>query len=87
MIVTSDNPRSEDPASIITEVMAGVKNKDKALTAVDRGEAIRMAVKAAKKDDIILLAGKGHEEYQIIGDTKFDFNDAKEALKAIKELR
>ncbi len=87
MIVTSDNPRSEDPASIITEVMAGVKNKDKALMAVDRGEAIRMAVKAAKKDDIILLAGKGHEEYQIIGDTKFDFNDAKEALKAIKELR
>ncbi len=87
MIVTSDNPRSEDPALIIKEVMAGVKRKDKALTAVDRGEAIRIAVKAAQKDDIILLAGKGHEEYQIIGDVKHDFNDAKEALKAIKELK
>lgn len=87
MIVTSDNPRSENPDSIISEVMAGVKNKDKARTEADRGRAIRLAVRAAQKDDIILLAGKGHEEYQIIGNTKHNFNDATEALKAIKEIR
>lgn len=87
MIVTSDNPRSEDPDLIIREVMSGVKQKSKAITEVNRGKAIRIAVKNVQKDDIILLAGKGHEEYQIIGGKKIDFNDAKEALRAIKEIR
>ena len=87
VVVTSDNPRTEKPADIIKEVMAGITDKSRAIAIEDRTEAIRFAVKTAKKDDIILLAGKGHEEYQIIGDRKIPFSDKSAALKAIKELR
>jgi UDP-N-acetylmuramoyl-L-alanyl-D-glutamate--2,6-diaminopimelate ligase len=77
LILTSDNPRSEDPSQIIEEMRPGVPpNKaTKSLAIVDRREAIRTAVALAKRGDIILLAGKGHEKYQEIKGTKHPFDD------------
>jgi len=82
VIVTSDNPRTEEPAEIINDVVAGFENGDsKAITVEpDRKKAIELAIEAADKDDIVLIAGKGHETYQIIGTQKFDFSDKDIAL-------
>jgi len=77
VVFTSDNPRSEDPESIIKEVEDGVQpeNYKKTLSIVDRKQAIKTACSLAKEGDIILVAGKGHETYQIIGNERFDFDD------------
>ena len=77
VIVTSDNPRTEQPEYIIGEIITGFENPVSETIAVepDRKKAIELAIKAAGKDDIILIAGKGHETYQIIGKDKFDFSD------------
>jgi UDP-N-acetylmuramoyl-L-alanyl-D-glutamate--2,6-diaminopimelate ligase len=78
VIVTSDNPRTEQPEGIIGEIITGFE-KPAAETIIvepDRKKAIELAVKNAAEDDIILIAGKGHETYQIIGDKKFDFSDS-----------
>jgi len=82
VILTSDNPRSEDPLEIIKDMEAGVmpNNKKKTLVIADRKEAIRTACHLAKPGDIILLAGKGHEKYQEIKGVKYPFDD-KEILK------
>lgn len=84
VVLTSDNPRSEKPESILEQMNAGVPATDrkKVLTIVDRKEAIKTAVRLAKKGDIILLAGKGHEKYQEIKGKKYDFDD-KAVLKAV----
>jgi len=79
-IFTSDNPRTEDPEQILREMEAGVESGDKYLKITDRHEAIKTAVMLAEPRDIILLAGKGHEDYQIIGTEKHHFND-KEVIK------
>ena len=79
-IFTSDNPRTEDPEQILREMEAGVESGDKYLKITDRHEAIKTAVMLAEPRDIILLAGKGHEDYQIIGAEKHHFND-KEVVK------
>ena len=83
-IFTSDNPRSEDPQIIIKEMEAGVapENYRKTLSIVDRKEAIKASLKMAKKGDIVLIAGKGHETYQEIKGVKYDFDD----LKIAKEI-
>ncbi len=91
VIVTSDNPRSEDPEKIIEEVVSGIKaamDKGNAraagFTAIsDRLAAIEEAVGIAEKGDIVLIAGKGHEVYQIIGEDKIHFDDREEAKKAV----
>lgn len=77
VVVTSDNPRSEDPDKIIDEMMAGISisDKRKAIRISDREEAIKTACLLAQTKDIILVAGKGHEDYQIIKDKKLPFND------------
>jgi UDP-N-acetylmuramoyl-L-alanyl-D-glutamate--2,6-diaminopimelate ligase len=85
VIVTSDNPRFEDPKAIIRDIMAGVAEKNRVIVEPDRRAAIAAAVKLAKKDDIILLAGKGHERYQDIKGVKRDFDDAKVSLELIKK--
>jgi len=77
-IFTSDNPRTEDPEQILREMEAGVESGDKYLKITDRHEAIKTAVMLAEPRDVILLAGKGHEEYQIIGTEKHHFNDKEE---------
>ena len=87
VILTSDNPRNEDPEEIIRQMKAGVEAADahKVLSITDRREAIRTAVALANKGDIILLAGKGHEDYQIIKGEKRHFDDKEELSNALKE--
>ncbi|MFI3286622.1 MAG: UDP-N-acetylmuramoyl-L-alanyl-D-glutamate--2,6-diaminopimelate ligase [Rikenellaceae bacterium] len=82
-IFTSDNPRSEDPQTIIDEMVAGVTDRTaRYLTIIDRREAIRTALMFAKRGDVVLVAGKGHEKYQIVGDKRLDFDDH----QVIKEM-
>jgi len=86
VIITSDNPRSEKPGEIIKEIEAGVV-RNNYLVEPDRKEAIRKAVEMAGKDDIVLIAGKGHETYQAIGETRYKFSDREVLEEAIKKLR
>ena len=77
-VVTSDNPRTEDPHAIIEEILVGVRESGGEYKEVDnRKEAIGYALSIAQKDDVIILAGKGHETYQILGKTKIDFDERK----------
>ena len=87
VILTSDNPRDEDPDEIIRQMKAGIAPDEmrKVLSITDRREAIRTAVALANKSDIILLAGKGHEDYQIIKGEKRHFDDKEELSQALKE--
>ena len=87
VILTSDNPRNEDPDEIIRQMKAGVADADRAkvLSITNRREAIRTAVALAKKGDIILLAGKGHENYQEINGVKNHFDDKEVLSEAFKE--
>lgn len=81
-IITSDNPRNEDPLRIIEEIEDGMERIDsKYEKIVDRKKAIEKALKLLRKDDLLLIAGKGHEDYQIIGNTKIHFDD-REIVKA-----
>jgi len=82
-VFTSDNPRSENPEDILKDMEAGVLGKDYTVI-VDRKEAITKVINEAKSNDVILIAGKGHETYQQIGATKFDFDDREVAREAIK---
>ena len=74
VIVTSDNLRTEEPAEIIRDICTGIK-RENYITEVNREKAIALAVSAAKKGDVILLAGKGHEDYQLIQGTKHHYSD------------
>jgi UDP-N-acetylmuramoyl-L-alanyl-D-glutamate--2,6-diaminopimelate ligase len=79
VVVTSDNPRSEDPATIIEQVFNGFDHQEKVTSIVDRHDAIQYAITHAADSDVILLAGKGHETYQIMGDRQLAFDDRKVA--------
>ena len=87
VIITSDNPRFEEPQDIINDMLAGLdaKQMKKVLTIADRREAIRAASMMAQKGDVILIAGKGHEDYQEIKGVKHHFDDREEVRKLIKE--
>lgn len=89
-ILTSDNPRSEDPLAIIAEVEKGISEVEKPRASFqrlpDRREAIGAALAMARSGDLVVIAGKGHEDHQIIGDRKLHFDDREEALKALMEL-
>lgn len=88
-IITSDNPRTEDPLEIISQIEVGIKDTNcPYLVVSDRRDAIITAIQKAKAGDVVLIAGKGHETYQIIGNDKFHFDDreiAREALEKLKE--
>ncbi|HOK66326.1 MAG TPA: UDP-N-acetylmuramoyl-L-alanyl-D-glutamate--2,6-diaminopimelate ligase [Anaerohalosphaeraceae bacterium] len=89
VIVTSDNPRTEEPNSIIQDIVKGFTDSFRTQSVViepDRRKAIRLAIHEAKEGDIVLIAGKGHENYQIIGTQKTHFSDQEEALRALSEL-
>ena len=75
LVITSDNPRSEAPMAIIEDIVAGLTQPQKAVVLEDRSTAIAWAIAAAAPDDIVLIAGKGHEDYQIIGSERIDFSD------------
>lgn len=87
-ILTSDNPRTEDPAQIIRDMEEGLPPaaRRKYISIVDRREAIRTAVMMAKPNDILLIAGKGHEKYQEINGVKHHFDDKETVLKLFKEM-
>lgn len=81
-IITTDNPRNEDPEKIIQEIEAGIENKRYEII-VDRIEAITKALNYAKKGDLVLIAGKGHETYQIFKDKKIPFDDREVVEKVL----
>lgn len=83
LYVTSDNPRTEDPATIIGDVVAGIPTHDDVHVFVDRSEAISAAISGASPGDIVVIAGKGHEDYQIVGTTRTHFDDREEARSAL----
>jgi len=87
VIITSDNPRSEDPMQIITEVAAGLDNPHHAHLEADRGAAIEFAIDNAKENEVVLIAGKGHEDYQIIGSQRIDFCDRKFVQQTLKKQK
>jgi UDP-N-acetylmuramoyl-L-alanyl-D-glutamate--2,6-diaminopimelate ligase len=84
VIITSDNPRSEDPEQIIREITSGI-SKDNYLAVSDRRDAITMAVEAAGAGDVIVIAGKGHEDYQEIRGIRHKFSDREVAVEAIRK--
>ena len=86
VIFTSDNPRFEDPATIVDQMKNGVENKDKHkfILELNRKKAIQDACKLADNSDVILIAGKGHEKYQIKGDEKIEFNDKEILIESLK---
>ncbi|MFO7651917.1 MAG: UDP-N-acetylmuramoyl-L-alanyl-D-glutamate--2,6-diaminopimelate ligase [bacterium] len=85
-IVTSDNPRSESPTAIIDEIVKGMNETGSRLVEPDRREAIRRAFAEAKPRDTVLIAGKGHEDYQIVGRQRLWFDDAVVAAQLLEEL-
>ena len=96
-VVTSDNPRTEDPQAIVEMIVPGVERAAKRrlthdearagadgfVVEVDRRKAIELAAACARPGDVILVAGKGHEDYQILGTTKIHFDDREEARRAL----
>jgi UDP-N-acetylmuramoyl-L-alanyl-D-glutamate--2,6-diaminopimelate ligase len=86
IILTSDNPRYEDPMDIINDILQGIKDKTKVIIQQDRKKAIEKALKLAQKNDIILIAGKGHENYQIVKDQTIHFDDREVVEELLKEL-
>ena len=83
VIVTSDNPRTEQPAVIVDEIFAGFKVPRMVVRELDRAAAIGRAMTMAEAGDVVLIAGKGHENYQIVGTEKRHFDDGEEARKAL----
>jgi len=81
VIITNDNPRTEKPSNIIKNILVGFKNKNSAIVIEDRKKAIEEAIKLSNKNDIIIVTGKGHENYQVIGKEKFHFDDYEEMSK------
>ena len=92
IVITSDNPRSEDPTRIIEEIQRGItpdtrRERQSLLTIVDRRQAIARAVEIARAGDVVLVAGKGHEKYQVIGDRTLAFDDVAVAREALGRRR
>ncbi|EKD28358.1 MAG: UDP-N-acetylmuramyl-tripeptide synthetase, partial [uncultured bacterium] len=84
VIVTSDNPRFENPLSIIEDIKVNIKNNPKLRCEADRREAIFSAISEAQKGDVVVIAGKGHENYQEINGIRNHFSDIEAATEAIK---
>ena len=87
VVATSDNPRTEDPLAILAEIEPGLKATGVRYTVEpDRAAAIRLALKSAQSDDVVLIAGKGHEKEQILAGRTIPFDDAEIALEALRDL-
>jgi len=89
VLITNDNPRSEDPASILDEIVQGIEANDENRNRVDiepdRASAIERAIRSARRGDMVVVAGKGHEDYQIFRDKTIHFDD-REVVKAVLGL-
>jgi UDP-N-acetylmuramoyl-L-alanyl-D-glutamate--2,6-diaminopimelate ligase len=92
-ILTSDNPRTEDPRAILEGILAGIPDglrlngTRRVFVEEERGTAIRMALSMAAPGDLVLIAGKGHETYQVLGGRKVHFDDREVAREALRELK
>jgi UDP-N-acetylmuramoyl-L-alanyl-D-glutamate--2,6-diaminopimelate ligase len=84
IIVTSDNPRTEDPQAILQDIERGLKGSKPARSIVDRREAIAAAIRGSQAGDVVLIAGKGHEDYQILGTEKIHFSDFEAAMECFR---
>jgi len=87
VVLTSDNPRSEDPLAILAQMRAGLSRPQTVLVEADRAEAIARTVQSAGDRDVVLLAGKGHEDYQEIRGERRHFSDLEEAARALQARR
>ncbi|HYV65436.1 MAG TPA: UDP-N-acetylmuramoyl-L-alanyl-D-glutamate--2,6-diaminopimelate ligase, partial [Myxococcales bacterium] len=100
VIATSDNPRTEDPLAILSEIEPGLLKHKRKMGASDaragrdgyciipdRAAAIELALHSARANDAVVIAGKGHEDYQIVGDEKRSFDDRVEARRALEAMR
>ena len=85
-VVTSDNPRTEDPERILQDILEGIPDSVKPMVICDRAVAIRTAIEEAQPGDGVLIAGKGHEDYQILGTEKIHFDDREQAREALKSV-
>ncbi|MCC6302423.1 MAG: UDP-N-acetylmuramoyl-L-alanyl-D-glutamate--2,6-diaminopimelate ligase [Gammaproteobacteria bacterium] len=85
VVVTSDNPRHEDPQEIIGQILAGIERADAVACVPDRAAALRQAIESARPGDIVLVAGKGHEDYQQIGDERLPFSDRDQVRRLLEE--
>lgn len=83
VIVTSDNPRTEDPHKIIDDILSGISDKQRVIVEPDRAAAIRKGLSAARAGDAVLVAGKGHEDYQVLGTEKIHFSDKEQIFDFI----
>ena len=87
VVVTSDNPRTEDPDRILADVVAGIPSGTELRVERDRATAIAEAIAEASAEDLVLIAGKGHEDYQILGTEKVHFDDREQAEQALRQRR
>ena len=87
IFLTEDNPRSEDPRVIVQQILHGIEEKSKVQIIIDRAEGIKKALEIARAGDTLVLAGKGHEDYQIIGDKKIHFSDKETVLELLSAGR
>jgi UDP-N-acetylmuramoyl-L-alanyl-D-glutamate--2,6-diaminopimelate ligase len=85
-VLTSDNPRTEKPEAIMDDARPGLKDCAMMLENPDRQTAINMAIREMNENDVVLVAGKGHEDYQVMGDVTLHFSDTEAVLKAMEEL-
>ena len=86
MIVTDDNPRTEDSGAIIAQILAGMRAPDAAQVVPDRAAAIRHALAEAEAGDVVVVAGKGHEDYQVTGTETRPFSDRDTVQAALREV-
>ena len=86
-VITSDNPRTEDPNEIIRQILAGIPDTSNCVVEENRRKAIRLAMALAKQDDIIVLCGKGHETYQVLGTEKTHLDEREEVAQALQEQK
>ena len=83
VIITDDNPRHEDPSSIREEILSGCTSNTHTIEIADRAKAIQTAIERLHKGDVLIIAGKGHEKGQIIGDSTLPFDDSEVARKVL----
>ncbi len=86
VIISNDNPRTESPEQIVADISLGLQEPQQVIVELDRAKAIAKAVQSAQRDDIVLIAGKGHETEQIVGDKVLPFSDSKQVQQQL-ELR
>jgi UDP-N-acetylmuramoyl-L-alanyl-D-glutamate--2,6-diaminopimelate ligase len=87
LVFTSDNPRSESPQAIVEAMLGGLSQPDRAVVEIDRARAIAHAVTQASPNDVVLIAGKGHESYQEIAGVRLPFSDEGQAREALSQRR